>query len=364
MEQNTVSSHQVGVLAGVLLLTLKLTNLPAQLYGLNGAGGIISLSVVIFLNIIFVCLLIWLKSKFKNQGLYEILKTYLGVVLTKLFYIIFFVFFMFKLLSIMSDGFSFIRDVADEEFTIYKFLICFLPVSVALANSGIRNISRTAEFFAPYIIIGLFVAIMFSFVPVNLWGVGSLVGSNFNGFLKSMTKLSFWNGDLFALIIFVDKIKIEKKELTKLFVPFILISILLINTYVVYYSLYQQTSIFHTNLLYDIVQYAIGTSSGWHMDIFAIIVYSICLFLQGGIFVYCANECLERIFNFKNKIITLISVVFLLAFGEFLFLDDYFTYVSYARNYLSWFAAVTIIIIPLMLLLIILRKRWERHANN
>ena len=305
---------------------------------------------------LFIGIVIWLKSKYKHESLYTIFVQNLGVILTKILYFIFFFFFIAKLLALFSDGFGFIRDVADEEFTSFQFLICFIPVCCALAVSGIRNIGRTAEFFFPYIMIGLAISILLSFVPIDIWGVGTQIKGTFNGFFRSLTELSFWNGDLFALLIFIDKIEINKKEVKRLIIPFVVIGLLLTGTYAVYYSLYQQTSVFHTNMLYDIVQYAIGTSSGWHMDIFAIIVFSICILLQGGIFTYCANDCLKKIFSYDNDKITISAIVLLLIFDNFLYLDDYFEFVTYAKVYLSWFATIIILLVPLLLTFIVLKR--------
>ena len=373
MNNQSVSARQVGILASILLLTLKFTNLASLLFEANGLGGIISILIVILSNLLFIGLLIWLKYKFKNMSLYDILKRNIGTFLTKFIYCIFFLFFMFKILSLMSDGFSFIRDVADEEFTKYMFLICFLPLTCAFAKSGIRNIGRTAEFFFPYIFIGLIISIMFSFVPVNLWGIGSLAGSSLNGLVRSLTEFSFYNGDLFALLIFLDKIDINFEEIRRIFIPFLLISVLLFSTYIVYYSLYQQTSTFHTNLIYDIVQYAIGISSGWHMDLFSIIVYSICLFLQGGIFLYCAQDCTKKIFNYQNDSLILTGLIEILILGEYVLLDDLFEYVNYARTFLSWFSCMVILLIPLVLFIIVLirtikdkkfKQKYRRLKNE
>ncbi|MBO7527366.1 MAG: GerAB/ArcD/ProY family transporter [Clostridia bacterium] len=356
MNNQTISCHQVGIIASILLLTLKFTNLPALLYNINGIGGIITILIIFLFNFIFIGIIIWLKSKYKSESLYNILSKNIGVFFTKILYIIFFLFFISKILSLLSDSFGFIRDVADEEFTAFNFLICFVPVCLALAKSGIRNIGRTAEFFFPYIMVGLAISILLSFVPVDIWGVGTQIKGSMGGLFKSLAELSFWNGDLFALLIFIDKIEIKRSEIKRIITPFIIIGFLLVCTYCVYYSLYQQTSIFHTNMLYDIVQYAIGTSSGWHMDIFAIIVFSICILIQGGIFVLCANECLKKIFNFENDNITLTAIVLLLIFDDYLFLDDYFEFVTYAKIYLSWFATIIIILVPILLAFISLKR--------
>ena len=363
MNNDTINCHQFGIIASLLLLTLKLTSLPALLYECNNVGGVVSIFVIIVINALVILLIFWLKTKYKNQSIYDIFSKHIGVVLTKLLYFILFVFFIFKLLSLMSDGYGFVRDVADEEFTLFKFLICFIPVCCALAQSGVRNIGRTAEFFFPFIVAGLLIAVMFSFVPVKLWGLGTLAEGTFSGLVKSLAELSFWNGDILAILIFMDKIQLDRRQIKRFIYPYVTISILLFSMYLVYYSLYQQTSIFHNNLIYDIVQYAIGTSSGWHMDIFSILVFTICLIIQGGIFVYSARDCVEKIFNFENKTVTTISVILVLILAEFLFLDDYLEYIVYARVWLSWFGVVVILIFPTLLcvLTIIRSKKNVQH---
>ena len=362
MDNQNISCHQLGIMSAILILTLKFTNLPALLFEINGIGGVITIITIFLLNFLFIGIVIWLKSKYKSESFYTILSRNIGSIFTKILYIIFFLFFISKILSLLSDSFGFIRDVADEEFTAFNFLICFAPVCLALAKSGIKNIGRTAEFFFPYIMVGLAISILLSFVPVDIWGVGNQLKGTFSGFFRSLTDLAFWNGDLFALLIFIDKIKIKKGEAKRIIIPFVVMGILLVGTYAVYYSLYQQTSVFHTNMLYDIVQYAIGTSSGWHMDIFAIIVFSICVVIQGGIIIYCANDCLKKIFNFENDNITLFAIVLLLVFDDYLFLDDYFEFVVYAKVYLSWFATIILILVPLLLTFIAL-KRSNKDAR-
>ena len=130
MNNQTVSCHQVGIIASILLLTLKFTNLPALLYNINGIGGIITILIIFLFNFIFIGIIIWLKSKYKNESLYNILSKNIGVFFTKILYIIFFLFFISKILSLLSDSFGFIRDVADEEFTAFNFLICLDRKSV------------------------------------------------------------------------------------------------------------------------------------------------------------------------------------------------------------------------------------------
>lgn len=364
MNNETISPHQVGVISGLLLFTLKMTSLPSLIYKYNGIGAILSFITVIALNVLFLMLVVWFKQKYPSITLYDLLKNKLGVVVAKILYFLFFSLFFFKLLLMISDGFTFIKDVADDEFTIFNIFVCFLPIISALAYSGIRNIGRTCEFFVPFIVICLILAISFSIVPPREIALGSLVSRGFEGFFNSIFRLSFWTGDLFAIVIFLDKLEIKKGKLSQLFIPFGLLTTLLIIIYMLYFTLYQETSVIHVNLINDVVQYAIGTSKGWHMDFFAIIVFMINMFLQGSILLYCANECVKKIFNYNYSVISLSAINLLLVGAEFLYLTDYLSYIEFAENRLCYFSTITIILVPLIILILTLSKRKNKDETN
>lgn len=362
MNKNTISCHQLGVISAIMMLVLKLTNLPSIMYSCSEIGGVISIVLMCLFNILILLLIIWFKKKYNNLSVYDILSKLLTKVGAKLIYFILFAFFIFKILALVDDGFGFVRDVVDEEFTYLNFIICFFPVAIALAYSGIRNLSRTTEFFYPFVLIGMFIAIIFSFAPLNFFGLGSFSRLNLDCVARVVSRLSFWNGDLFAILIFMDKIDLKKGKIINIFSPVILVTIFLIISYTMYFSLYQQTSTLHVNMIFDIVEYSIGTSSGWHMDIFAILVYIICLFLQGAIYIYSGISAAQKIFNFNNKKIIISGIVLLVIIVQFLYLNDYLKYVIFAQTYLSFFASALIITIPLMMILICLKR--GKNAGN
>lgn len=359
----SISCHQTGVIAALLLLTLKLTSLPSLMHNASEFGAVLSIFIICLFNIGVLALIIWLKKKYNNMGLFDIISKFLGAFVARLIYFVFFAFFIFKLLALVDEGFGFIRDVVDEEFTYFNFIICFFPVICALAFSGIRNLARTTEFFYPFILIGVFVAIVFSFAPLNFFGLGSLSRLNFGTLTSTISELSFWNGDIFAMLIFVDKIDLKKGKIINIFSPIVIASIFLVVAYTMYYSLYQQTSILHVNMIFDIVEYSVGTSSGWHMDIFAIMVYIMCLFLQGGIYMFCAVKSAQKVFSFNNKHIIHAAIVLLLIIIQFLYLNDYLKYVIFAQRYLSVFTLILLGVVPILTLVAILIK-GKKHERN
>ncbi len=353
MNKTSISCHQTGVLAGLLLLVLKITSLPSLMHSCSEVGGVVSITVYCVVNIAFLALIIKLKKTHNNKSMYEIFCGMFGKIFAKIIYFMLFTFFIFKLLALVDDGFGFVRDIADDEFEYINFVVCFFPVICALAYSGIRNMSRTCEFFFPFVLIGLFVSIVFSYAPINFWGLGSISRFNFSCLFRMFGEMSFWNGDLFVLLIFMDYIDLSKGKQKQIFMPVIYLSIFLILSYVMYFSLYQETAILHSNMIFDIIEYSVGTSSGWHMDIVAILVYTICLFLQGAIYIYACLKCFEKVFNFHNKTFILFSIVLVVIAVQFLYLNDYLKYIGFANSHIQMFSTILVIGIPISVFLAI-----------
>ena len=364
MKNNTISCHQAGVIAGIMMLVLKLTSLPSLMYSCSEIGGVISIFLMCVFSIIILALVLWLKNKYNNMNFFDILSKFLTKIGAKIVYFVLFAFFIFKILALVDDGFGFVRDVVDEEFTYLNFIICFFPVAIALAYSGIRNLSRTTEFFYPFVLIGVFIAIVFSFAPLNFFGLGSFSRLNFDCVARVVSRLSFWNGDLFAILIFIDKMDLKKGKIINIFSPVIMVTLFLVVGYSMYFSLYQQTATLHVNMIFDIVEYSVGTSSGWHMDIFAILVYMVCLFLQGAIYIYASMQSAQRVFGFNNKKIIIAGIVLLVVIVQFLYLNDYLKYVVFAQKYLSIFSTMLIIALPILIIFACLKGgKCERNLQ-
>ena len=92
---NTISCHQLGIIAALLLVVLKFTSLPSLMYDNGEIGGIILITIIILFNIAVLGLIIWLKKKYKNKNLYDIFCKFLSVPITKILYFVLFVFFIF-----------------------------------------------------------------------------------------------------------------------------------------------------------------------------------------------------------------------------------------------------------------------------
>lgn len=360
--KTSVSSHQVGVMTALLFVTLKLSSFPSLLYRFSGNNSIWVFLGFILINFVFIGLIIWIKSRHPDKSLYDIFKDIFGVVLTKIIYILLFAFFIFKLLSLCSDGYTFIKETCHKGLALAVFLVCFLPVITSMAYSGIRNIARTCEFFYPILIIFVVVILVFSSVPIYSLSSKLVIEFNVPIIFDSVFNLAFWMGDIFAILIILDKIDLKKQKLGQLFSPLVITSILIFLLYVIYFALYTRTSDFYTNAILDILQYAVSTTDGWHMDILSILVYMISILLEGAIFMYVAKESISKALHYKYSKVTYFAILCLLISIEFLYLNDYLAYVDFAKNILHYF--VFGLIVLLLILFIAILKKEKNHGKR
>ena len=88
MKNNTISCHQAGVIAGIMMLVLKLTSLPSLMYSCSEIGGVISIFLMCGFSIIILALILWLKNKYNNMNFFDILSKFLTKIGAKIVYFV------------------------------------------------------------------------------------------------------------------------------------------------------------------------------------------------------------------------------------------------------------------------------------
>ena len=79
------------------------------------------------------------------------------------------------------------------------------------------------------------------------------------------------------------------------------------------------------------------------------------------VFVICAI-----IFEYMlmNNVISLSVIIVFLCMAEFLYLHDYFKYITFAEEVLCYFSAVTIVLVPLLLLILAIVKKEKINGKT
>lgn len=339
--KDEITTRQTGCFCAISMLALKLVTLPSLLYEFAGTSGLIVALILFLFDFLALFLILRLKNKYKNMSLFEILHKYLGTFLAKSIYLIIFIFLIFKYLMIINEAVAYTQAIVDEDFTIIMFLMCFLPVTTAVAYSGLKSTARTCEFGFIFVIIGLVVCLFLAETTTGFMKLGSIFETKITKILSSSFSCSIWFIDFLFLLIIMDKIKVEKNMKKRIFNVVIFIFLILAVFYVIYFRLFRTTSFLHKNAIADVTQYNRNIGNVGNVDIISILVYLFVIFFQGAIYMSALKICFEKIVGYQNSTHALIFINILIICLEFFafynlqkIIDFYFNYFKYIYVFL------------------------------
>lgn len=357
--KQTINVRQAGILLIMCIFANKILLLPSLMYADVKADAIFVVTALFLIEIITLPVLLMLKKHFPTQSLYEILKGRIGVVLTKIIYILLLLFFFLKVLLVFSITYVYFKQQIYKDEVIWIALISFLPVINHAVVSGIRPLSRTMEIFFTVIMIGFIACLGFSlFTRISF---PYMFLSNVKSFFGSVYKHIFSFGDIFFLFLIIDKIEIKKGQEKTLYKYAIIGFILVVILYFLYYSKYQVTSFMHNNALADILVFSVQFNAIGRLDIIAMITIVLITLFQMEIFSYGFSDCLLHIFPKLNWIYSVIVFDIIFCLVYYLFLGKYETMIQSTTSWFPFLAIFINIALPLIFWIISLIKRRKNE---
>ncbi|MDD2445493.1 MAG: GerAB/ArcD/ProY family transporter [Clostridia bacterium] len=348
--KETLSVRQTALLCSIMIFTSKLLILPSLFFHENKYGGFLCVVVVFIIELSILYFFIKLKEKYNNISLYDLLSSYLPKLIVKIIFIALLIFFSMKLLYILQENYHFLKVKLYSGRTTVTYLFCVIPVINALAYKGLKAYGRSLEIFYYIILIGLLFCALSWFSSLTSFGFNLYVNNGITGFFNGLYKFSFWFCDFLFFIMIIDKIKIENdygKKIMRISIFSVMLYLLILFSF---YYIYQSTSFFHAGAKMDILHFSSKIGFVGKLDLFAFGTGIFLLYFQGGIYLYCAKECYNKVLNLKNdtQAIIFINVIILLLF-YFVF-QNMDNSIFYFKEYLSHLAFVLGYGLPLLLL--------------
>ncbi len=352
-----ISVRQTACFCAISLLALKLITLPSLLVIMSTSSAIVVALIMFALDLFLLYIFLKVKEKYPNLSLYELIKKVFGSVLAKIIYIILFSFYILKLVMLNNEAIAYMRDVVDEDFRLIVYLMTFLPVVIAMVNSGLKSTARTIEFGFVFIFIGLIFCLFLSEVTFTYGEMGPIFKENILNILNSCKDVGFWFSDFLFITIISDKIK-YKKNMKKIIFSYVFITlIILIALYIIYFRLFNVTAFLHRSAIADITQYNRNIGNSGNIDIIAILVYMFIIFFQGAIYFTGAKIIFEKIVGYDNKIHAIIFITLLILALQLFVFYNLDLIIDFVVNYLKYFGVVAWVIIPLYLICLLIFDR-------
>ncbi len=158
-----INGKQAGIMCFISVLANKLILLPSLIYIDSENGALATLLLCLFIDFVFLLLILKYFKKNKNVEFVEILKNKLGKVLCRIVLFLFLCYFLIKCVILSNECYAMFRETVFAEAPLYLFLTILLVASNILAIGNFCANGRTAEFFFKPLLLAMIFIIIQSF---------------------------------------------------------------------------------------------------------------------------------------------------------------------------------------------------------
>lgn len=345
-----ITARQAGILCFLMMLSSKILALPSLLYKDVGYFAMIIFLMLLSMEVLFLFVFIKLKEKYINLSFFDILSKFLGKIITKIIYFLFFVYFLIAVVHLIYDNFIYLREAIFEDAKIEKFLLIFLPIICALSYKGLNSFARTAEFFYIFIVFGFICCLVLGASSISQFTLPIFENLSITTILNTSFKNIFWFGDFIFFLMIIDKIKV-KNGFGKTIMNYVwLCFVVLLIFYFIFYQVYKNTSFMHNNAITDIIAFTNQVENIEKLNLIALLVVMFIIFYQGGVLFYCLNESFSKICTYTNKIQNYILFVLGTIIVFLLFFYSSQKIHLYLANYGKYLGLLIFLILPIYLI--------------
>ena len=364
--EKTVSSNQAGLLLAVFTVSLKLSALPALLFGLCGNDSYIACLIALTLD--FIGTLIILKVMRDNPGLtfFDLLQQTLSRVVAIIIYVLLFGFFFFKCIIALLELHDYYIATLFEELNPLYFLITISLLLLFLISKNFRAIGRTIEFCFWPLAIGVVFSLLFPISDMQIFNLLPIFEEGAYPLLHAVLRSSISFGDFALLIILMGHVDMTNKSKKRILTYFFIITSFVFNFFTVFIGCFGNISRTQSLALAELPLHNSTPATIGRLEWLTIIIWTIMLLLDAGILGLCCKKCLNHIFNsFDNKSIIIVTwlpiiTVLILTFLQFEKILKITTSIPFAICSYSLQALIPI----LAIIASIIKKKKNNHLRT
>ena len=311
------------------------------------------LDFLTLIPIVYVC-------KKTDKTFFEIIEDIFGKNGAKIFAFLYLIYFISKSILPLNEQKDYV------EFTLYTltpnifYVLPLFILALYMCFKEIRVLGRLSDIlwmitlngFLTLIVLSLSNADFSAILPIGANGVKSIA----RGTLSSFN----WFGDSVFIMLFIGQFKWEKGSALKIFLSYLLGAIMVLLFMIIFYAIFTSIAFRQRFALTEISKYTTVINNLGRFDyigIFMILfsnMFAICLPI------YFSSKLLDYIFSIKIKwlspvISVAIQVIIILCFYEFFVSIEHFM-----TNYFAFYFFIIGNVVPIILMLITLRR--NRYA--
>lgn len=363
--KSEISTRQLGIMIFYAFCGLKFINLASLLYQkIEDTAFVVVLFLALVDVLIFVCILTFIKHH-PGVSFYDYLSKKVGVICAKIIYFLIFFYYLIRFSSFIAGNYSFLRDAIFSTAGKYFYLSIIIPIVVALGYSTMKAFSRTCEFFFAIAISGFLICIALGYFSGSFSLPFLSLDTTGGNFFSTALEFNYWFGDGLFLLLFMDKIRVEKNFMGRsLF--FLGLSFVCVMLFVFcFYGVFGRTSFIHHYTIYDVAVFGPEALDVGRLDLIPVLTMMFFIILQSSIMFRAVLISLEdfcEASHDKNVGSIVICVLASLALIYFLFANDDKTF-SFFQGWFKWFSLGVAFVLPILLLFDLLKRRRRKNEK-
>lgn len=347
--EKKITLRQMSILCFISVLSLKLTLLPSIIHQEIGVNAFLLIGIYCLIDLATFFPIYYVLKRNQDTTFYVFLQRTVGKFIGKIIFLLIFLFFLFKLFLLLDGGYAYAREVIFQEAPLVLFYYILVVCCISMYLFGLKSFARTAEFFYPIIIFLIILFLVIPFMTTKIYDVRPLLNISAGKFGKAVFQYLIACGDFTFLLLFMGKIKFEKKKtiwsvLSRIFYSFLLITFF----YFVFVSVFKYTGFLHPNAISEIVQFVPTPSVLGNFDWLTIMFVLLVFLLNGGLFTYGMCGAMSNVLYYegydKKKMDVGISIIvyIIMVIILFNFIDTFEDFAILSKNYLPYFGLVII----------------------
>lgn len=364
-KKSEISTRQLGIMIFYAFCGLKFINLASLVYQkVEDVSFLIILFLAIVDVIVFICVLAFIK-RHPGISFYDYLKGKIGLIGAKIVYFLLFSFYLIRFSSFISGNYAFLRDAIFSTAGKYFYLSIIIPVVVALGFSTMKAFSRTCEFFFAIALAGFLICIALGYFSGSFSMPYLSFDTTGNEFFSSAVEFNYWFGNGLFLLLFMDKIKVEKNFMSSTLLFLGLAFVCVVLFVFCFYGVFGRTSFVHHYTIYDVAVFGPEALDVGRLDLIPVLTMMFFIILQSSIMFRATLVALEDLCeanhekNVGSVVVCLIASVCLM---HFLFANDDMTF-SFFQGWFRWFSLVLAYVLPILLLFDFVKVKRRRNEK-
>ena len=362
IKDKKITIWQAGIMLFMLMFANKILVLPSLLSEEVKMEAFFVPIVAFLVDIMLLCIFIYLKKRFPNEKLFDVIKKRFGKAVTIIVYIGFAMYFFMKTVLLYNVTYMFLRNLIYRDSGNMLFLISVLPVVNFLAFVDLRALGRTIQLFFPIVVFGIVFCVIIGFFGIN--GNLLLFQSSLPQILTSAAKNIGCFGDTIFLFLIMDKIEMKKGQAKILFSLQIGAIILVDLVHFVFILSYTYTTFLHPFAIFELMSFVKEYEGLGRIDVISVILIVIMMYFLLAIYLKAILCCTGDIFPSVNPncfIVLYDVIVGIFAVAIFFTLGRV---ILFGKMLLPYVGVVSLIVVPLISIISLVDRKKEKKDEK